>query len=205
LASEPATSPVAASDLISFLKALPDCRMRRGIRFPQWWMLLVAILSILSDQGSLVGMERFAKRHRQTLNELLGTTFGKSPSDSTFRLLLAQLDVTGFETLLRDWVAAQPGVAEELDSLVCDGKTLRGSIAENASGAAAFIAQVSLYSQTLGVAIAQTTYATDAGGEIQALRQLLEAVGLDGVLVQADALHANRPFSSTSPSAAPTS
>ena len=179
--------------------------MRRGIRFPQWWMLLVAILSILSGQGSLVGMERFAKRHRPTLNELLGTDFGKSPSDSTFRLLLAQLDVTGFETLLRDWMAAQPGVAEELDTLVCDGKTLRGSIAENVSGAATFIAQVSLYSQTLGVAIAQTTYATDASGEIQALRQLLEAVDLEGVLVQADGLHANRPFSSTSPSGAPTS
>jgi len=40
--------------------------MRRGVRFPQWWMLLVAILSIMSGQGSLVGMERFAKRHRQT-------------------------------------------------------------------------------------------------------------------------------------------
>ena len=61
MASEPATSPDTASDLISFLKALPDCRMRRGIRFPQWWMLLVAILSILSGQGSLVGMEPFAK------------------------------------------------------------------------------------------------------------------------------------------------
>ena len=168
--------------------------MRRGIRFPQWWMLLVAILSILSGQGSLVGMERFAKRHRQTLNELLGTDFGKSPSDSTFRLLLAQLDVAGFETLLRDWMATQPDVAQELDTVVCDGKTLRGSIDETASGAAKFIAQVSLYSQSLGVAIAQTTYATDASGEIQALRQLLEAVALDGVLVQADALHANRPF-----------
>ena len=75
--------------------------MRRGIRFPQWWMLLVAILAILSGQGSLVGMERFAKRHRLTLNKLLGTDFGKSPSDSTFRLLLAQLDVAGFESLLR--------------------------------------------------------------------------------------------------------
>jgi hypothetical protein len=205
LASEPAANPAAAGDLISFLKALPDCRMRRGIRFPQWWMLLVAILAILSGQGSLVGMERFAKRHRQTLNEVLGTDFGKSPSDSTFRLLLAQLDVAGFETLLRDWMAAQAGVAEGLDTLVCDGKTLRGSIAETASGASKFIAQVSLYSQTLGVAIAQTTYATDAGGEIQALRQLLEAVELEGVLVQADALHANRPFSSISPSGAPTS
>ena len=204
LASPPA-DPAVASDLITFLQALPDCRMRRGIRFPQWWMLLVAILAILSGQGSLVGMERFAKRHRQTLNELLGTDFAKSPSDSTFRLLLAQLDVPAFETLLRDWMAAQPAVAEGLDTLVCDGKTLRGSIDEAASGAAVFIAQVSLYSQSLGVAIAQTTYATDAGSEIQALRQLLEAVELDGVLVQADALHANRPFSSTSPSAAPTS
>ena len=36
--------------------------MRMGIRFPQWWMLVVAILSILSGQGSVVGMERFAKQ-----------------------------------------------------------------------------------------------------------------------------------------------
>ena len=179
--------------------------MRRGIRFPQCWMLLVAIHSILSGQGSLVGMERIAKRHRQRLNDLLGTDFGKSPSDSTFRLLLAQLDVPGVESLLREWISAQPGVTEEFDTLVCDRKTLRGSIAENENGAARFIAQVSLYSQSLGVAIAQTTYATDASGEIQALRQLLEAVELEGVLIQADALHANRPFSSTSPSAAPTS
>jgi len=37
-------------------------------------------------------MERFAKRHRKTLNELLGTHIAKPPSDSTFRLLLSQLD-----------------------------------------------------------------------------------------------------------------
>jgi hypothetical protein len=72
--------PAAASDLISFLQALPDCRMHRVISSPQCWMLLVAIHSTLSDQGSLAGMERFAKRHRQTTNELLGTDFGKSPS-----------------------------------------------------------------------------------------------------------------------------
>jgi hypothetical protein len=50
------------------------------------------------------------------------------------------------------------------------------------------------YSQSLGVAIAQTIYATNAGGETQALRHLLEAVELKGVLVQADALHGNHPF-----------
>jgi hypothetical protein len=203
--ASPLQNHAAATDLISFLKALPDCRMRRGIRFPQWWMLLVAILAILSNQGSLMGMERFAKRHRKTLNELLGTDVAKPPSDSTFRLLLAQLDVESFEGLLQQWMAAQPGVTETVDTLVCDGKTLRGSIDETASGAARFIAQVSLYSNSLGVAIAQSTYATDAGGEIEALRQLLDRVELEGLLVQADALHANRPFSSTSSSVAPTS
>jgi hypothetical protein len=203
--ASPLQNPSAATDLISFLKALPDCRMRRGIRYPQWWMLLVAILAILSNQGSLMGMERFAKRHRKTLNELLSTQVAKPPSDSTFRLLLAQLDVEGFEALLQQWIAAQPGVSDTVDTLVCDGKTLRGSIAETASGAARFIAQVSLYSNSLGVAIAQSTYATDAGGEIEALRQLLDRVELEGLLVQADALHANRPFSSTSSSVAPTS
>ncbi|MEA5415569.1 hypothetical protein [Synechococcus sp. BA-132 BA5] len=119
--------------------------------------------------------------------------------------MLAQLDVEGFEALLQQWIADQPGVSDTVDTLVCDGKTLRGSIAETASGATRFIAQVSLYSNSLGVAIAQSTYATGAGGEIKALRQLLDRVELEGLLVQADALHANRPFSSTSISLAPTS
>ena len=67
--------------------------------------------------------------------------FPPPPSDSTFRLLLAQLDVEGVESLLQQWMAAQPGVAETVDTLVCDGKTLRGSIDQTASGAARFIAQ----------------------------------------------------------------
>jgi hypothetical protein len=57
---------------------------------------------------------------------------------------------------------------------------------------------VSLYANTLGVAIAQSTDASDEGEEITALRALQEHVDLVGVLVQADALHANRPFFSTS-------
>ena len=37
-----------ADDLINFLKAIPDDRYRRGFRDPQWFLLLVAILGILS-------------------------------------------------------------------------------------------------------------------------------------------------------------
>ncbi len=56
---------------------------------------------------------------------LLGTHLANTPSDSTFRLLLSQLDVDGFEALLQPWMAVEPGVAETVDTLVGDGTALR--------------------------------------------------------------------------------
>jgi hypothetical protein len=38
----------APVNLISFLKAIPDGRYRRGVRYPQWYLLLLAVLGILS-------------------------------------------------------------------------------------------------------------------------------------------------------------
>lgn len=57
----------AADDLISFLKAIPDSRYRWGVRYPQWFLLLVAVLGILSGCRSSRDLERFAKRHHEAL------------------------------------------------------------------------------------------------------------------------------------------
>lgn len=93
IASKLAADPCGAIDPISDLKALPDCRMHREFRFPQYSMLLAEIISNLSLQVSLVGMEHFASRHRQRFSQLLGNDRGKSPSELIFRLLEAlQLD-----------------------------------------------------------------------------------------------------------------
>ena len=107
---------------------------------------------------------------------------------------------------IRDWTIAQiPGCAADLDQLVCDGKTLRGSIEPTASGGAAFIAQVTLYSAALCLAISQACYATGDNHERVVLRQLLGELDLEGVLIQADALHTQRPFFGSSRSRGPTS
>jgi hypothetical protein len=58
----------APADLISFLKAIPNGRYRRGVRYPQWFLLLVAVLGILSGCRSSRDLEAFAKRHREALN-----------------------------------------------------------------------------------------------------------------------------------------
>jgi hypothetical protein len=193
-------------DLISYLKAIPDARMRRGVRFPAWYLLLVAVLGILSRCQSLRDLKRFARRHHGVLIEALGLELRRPPSDSSFRYFFLQVDVAVLCAAIRDWTIAQiPGGAADLDQLVCAGKTLRGSIEPTSGGGSAFIAQVTLYSAALGVAIAQACYATGENHERSVLKKLLGELDLEGVLIQADALHTQKPFFGSSRSRGPTS
>jgi hypothetical protein len=56
---------------------------------------------------------------------------------------------------------------------------------------------VTLYFAALEVAISQTCYATGKNHERAVLRKLLGVLNLDGVLIQAGALHTQKPFSPT--------
>ncbi|MBD2548997.1 transposase family protein [Microcystis elabens FACHB-917] len=145
---------------MSHLKAIPDARMRRGVRIPAWLLQLVAVLRILSHCQSLRDLERFAIRHHCVSAEALGLELRRPPSDSSFRHFFLKVDVTALGAAIRDWTIAQiHGGAVDLDQLVCDGKTLRGSIAHRRwrfglwpPADCVDIAQVTLYSAALGVA-----------------------------------------------------
>ena len=97
-----------------------------------------------------------------------------------------------------------PGGATALEQLVCDGKTLKGSAIEAEDGKHRFVAQVSVYARALGVALAQKSYDTHASSERAALKELLSTMALDAKLIQANALHTNRPFFSGAWSRGPT-
>ena len=116
-------------DLISYLRSIPDARLRRGVRIPAWYLLLVAVLGVLSGCQSLRDLERFAIHHHTVLTESLGIELRRRPSDSLFRYFFHQVDVAALCAAIRDWTMAQiPGGAEDLDQLVCDGKTLRAPL-----------------------------------------------------------------------------
>ena len=92
-------------DLISYLKAIPDARMSRGVRIPAWYLLLVAVLGILSRCQSLQDLERFAIRHHSVLTEALGLELRRTPSDSAFRYFFRQVA----QPILIGWcVTARP-------------------------------------------------------------------------------------------------
>ena len=172
----------APDDLITFLKAIPDGRYRRGVRYPQWFLLLVAVLGILSGCRSSRDLEAFAKRHREVLNQALGLNFKRWPSDATFLYLFNKAHLQEFGEVLQAWMISQiPGGEGGLDQLVCDGKHR-------------FVAQVRLYARAPGVALAQKAYDTHESSEKAALKELLSSLELDGVLIQADALHTTQAF-----------
>ena len=98
----------------------------------------MAVLGILSKCESLRDLERFARRHHSVLTESLGIELKRPPSDSAFRYFFLQVDVAAICGAIRDWTLAQiPGGAGDLDQLICDGKTLRGSIEPTSGGGAA--------------------------------------------------------------------
>jgi len=190
-----AVDQAVPDDLISFLKAIPDGRYRRGVRYPQWFLLLVAVLGILSGCRSSRDLERFARRHREALNQALGLDYKRWPSDATFLYLFNKAHLQEFGQVLQAWMISQiPGGTEGLDQLVCDGKTLRGSALQSGDGSHRFVAQVTVYARPLGVALAQKAYDTSDSSERAALKELLSTLDLEGVLIQADALHTTQAF-----------
>jgi len=88
---------------------------------------------------------------------------------------------------------------------VCDGKTLRGSALETEGDHHRFVVQVTVYARALGVAVAQKTYVTHESSEKAALKKLLSGLEVDGVLIQADALHKTQAFFVGAWSSGPTS
>jgi hypothetical protein len=201
-----AVDQAVPDDLISFLKAIPDGRYRRGVRYPQWFLLLVAVLGILSGCRSSRDLERFARRHREALNQTLGMEFKRWPSDATFLYLFNKAHLQEFGHMLQAWmIRLIPGGADGLDQLVCDGKILRGSAIETDDGNHRFVAQVTVYARALGVALAQKAYDTAESSERAALKELLASLDLEGVLIQADALHTTQAFFTGASPRGPTS
>jgi hypothetical protein len=116
--------PAATADLIAFLQALPEGRKRRGVRYSQWLLLLMAILGILSGCRSAMDLERFAKRHHRAFGAALGLELPKAPCNSTFLYLFERVELEQHFGLLREWMLAHiEDQNKDFDQLICDSKT----------------------------------------------------------------------------------
>src|SRR3954464_11929682 len=128
--------PLSAAEsirLVQALKAVPDPRRRRGRRHGLQSVLLLAVQAVMAGAGSWVAIAQWAATAPQAVG-----VCGAPPSASTFRRVLAAVDITAVEAALTRWVigrrarcrqqrAAGTTAAETRSVLAVDGKTLRGS------------------------------------------------------------------------------
>jgi predicted transposase YbfD/YdcC len=186
----PALACSAPEGLLDALGRVPDPRDRRGIRYPLVPVLAIAVCAMLAGARSYAAIAEFAADAPLRLRARLGLP-GAVPDLVTIWRVLTAVDPAALDAAVGAWVSSRLAAARAPGRrvvLAVDGKTVRGARA--ADGSAPHL--MACLDHGAGVVLAQA--AVDGKtNEITVFTALLEQAGdLKGVVVTADALHAQR-------------
>jgi len=188
----------AFAPLLGLLEEVPDPRRAEGQLYKLPYVLLFAILAIVSGANSYRSIVTFIDVHRRRLNGFFGLRWRRAPSHTALRYILQGLDAKAVEAAFRRHAAllqaaqARPGAA----SIALDGKTLRGSFDNFCDRAAAQV--LSAFATDTALVLAHLDIA-DKSNEIPAAQTLLAELGAAGTLVTLDALHCQKKPSRSPP------
>jgi hypothetical protein len=168
---------------------MKDPRQAKGKRYELGLVLTLIFLAILSGEDGLRGIAAWLREQRWELGRRLGLRGGRVPSYGTVRQVLMQIDVDELEARLGQWAqeAMEQQGGEEWQGIAIDGKTLRGSRTDDAPG----LHLLSAFSHQLEIVLGQRAVG-DKTNEIPEIRELLERLTLEGMLVTVDAMHTQR-------------
>ena len=185
----------AFSPLLDVLSDVPDPRRAQGRLYKLPYVLLFAILAIVTGCDSYRGIVTFIAVHRRRLNAAFGLAWRRAPAHTAVRYILQGLDPAGVEAAFRRHAAllqaarATPGQG----SIALDGKTLRGSFDKFHDRAAAQV--LSAFATDTALVLAHVDTA-EKSGEIPAAQTLLAELGVAcGAIVTLDALHCQKNIS----------
>jgi predicted transposase YbfD/YdcC len=188
--SGPDLAGAAPERLLEALAQVPDPRHRRGIRYPLVPVLAVSVCAMLAGARSYAAIAEWAADAPPRLRARLGLP-GPVPDLVTIWRVLTSVDPAALDAAVGAWVAAQLAARRRPGRrvvLAVDGKTVRGA----RSGDVPAPHLLACLDHGTGVVLAQA--AVDGKtNEITMFTSLLGHVAnLSGVLVTADALHAQR-------------
>lgn len=173
--------------LIDVLAEVPDPRGRRGRRYPLAALLGLACAAMLCGYRSYSAIAEWGRNYDTDLLRALGFTRTTAPCAATLFLVFRALDRAAFEQVLGRWAAEVLAVHGQDEALALDGKTLRGSRKQGASGTHL----LSVVSQALGLTVAQAAV-DEKTNEIAVAPEVLRALVLTGRVVTMDALLTQR-------------
>ena len=191
------------SPLLDVLADVPDPRRAQGQVYKLPYVLLFAILAIVSGCNSYRGIVTFITVHRRRLNAAFSLKWKRAPAHTAVRYILQRLDPAAVEVAFRRHAAllqaarATPGQG----SIALDGKTLRGSFDKFNDRAAAqvlsaFATDTALVLAHVDVEPRGSPGIAEKSNEIPAAQARLAELGVaDGTIVTLDALHCQKNIS----------
>ena len=178
--------------LLALLSEIPDPRRGQGQKYKLPYVLLFAILAIVTGCNSYRGIVTFIDVHRSQLNAAFGLAWRRAPAHTAIRYILQGLEPTDVEAAFRQHATrlqaacAQPGPC----SIALDGKTLRGSFDSFKDRLAAQV--LSAFATDTSLVLAHIDIA-EKSNEIPAAQTLLAELGVpSGTLVTLDAIHCQK-------------
>lgn len=182
--------------LLERLGRIADHRKRRGVRHRLASVLAIAACATLSGARSLSAIGEWAADVPQDVLRRLGAKYHPvhkryiPPHDATIRRALAGVDADALDRVVGEWLLDQvrAGRLEERQLVVAvDGKSLRGARQDDGRPVHLFAAMVQ--GDRAVIAQAEVDHKTN---EITGFQPLLEGLDLEGAVVTADAMHAQR-------------
>jgi len=173
------------------MNSLPDVRRTKGRRHGQASTLTICALGTLCGARGTRSIADFAAYLNRTQLRLLRayrnprTGQYEPPSEPTIRRMLKRVPAAEFDAAVMAWMKEHD--PQPLRRLAVDGKTVKGSRRTDGRPLH-LVAGVSPDSLRL---VAQRPV-DEKSNEIAALRPMLATVPLDGVIVTADAMHAQQ-------------
>ena len=190
--------------LIESLQTISDFRRKQGQRYPLIAVLLITIMSIMSGRYRYREIAAFAKANRKellTFFHLQKRT--RLPSHVTFREILKGVDFDEVIVAFNQW-ASQYVTLDAEEWMAMDGKALASTVTEYDSSYQNFVSLVSMFSHKRGQVLRVAKLENQKSSEIPAVRGLIEALDLQGVVVSLDALHCQKKPSTLSSTVAMT-
>ena len=177
-------------ELMPFFDSLEDKRRKQGQRHQFRDILTIIIMAILSGHQGLKRFTRFANANAEELTEVLKLKHGV-PKYSTFQALLKDLDEQILITKFIEWVESI--LPESVDNFIAlDGKAIRATTYRGNTKLQNFVAVVSAFGQQSGLVYEMNSYENGKSGEAQALRDLVNKLGLTNKFFTMDALHCQK-------------
>lgn len=177
--------------LIDYLKQIPDGRHSKGCRHPQWLVLLIILMGMMSGYWGYRGLGRFVERHRRDLIKALKIPQARVPSYSTIRRVMMNLDYRELTQVLNQWASVELNLPTR-EWLSADGKSLKNTVSHYDSAEQNFVSFVSIFSHQRGLVVGIQVMENKKESEITVLRQLLELLDLRGYVFTLDALHCQK-------------